>query len=388
MLSGNGRHRRPRQAPALLVAAGVTGSAIAIPLLGAASAHAADGTTWDKVAECESGGSWSADGGNGYYGGLQISQDDWDTYGGTRYAESADQASRSQQIAVAERILADQGTKPWATCALTAGLTSHSGSVDVDTGVGGSGDSDRSGDSGRSNDGSGSADDSDSSGLSDSSSSGSDSGSGPDSGSRAGADGDSGSNSGSGSDASGSDASGSDSSGSSSSHATGTPGPGASEGATKDPKATGGATGTGTATPKSDKTDKPDPAGGGSRQGGDTAPTETPGVDESDNSRQAAGSWSLVDTGTLGSGGRHRGESADESAANGQDAEASGRHADQARGIYIVREGDTLVAIADSLGVHGGWHALYDGNKKVIGADPNHITAGQTLKVGGEKGDK
>src|SRR5512147_1837227 len=73
MLTGNGRHRRPRQAPALIVAAGVTGSAIAIPLLGAASANAVDGTTWDKVAECESGGSWSTDTGNGYHGGLQIS---------------------------------------------------------------------------------------------------------------------------------------------------------------------------------------------------------------------------------------------------------------------------------------------------------------------------
>src|SRR4051794_20203192 len=95
MLSGNGRHRRPRQAPALLVAAGVTGSAIAIPLLGASAANAADGTTWDKVAECESGGSWSADTGNGYYGGLQMPQDYWDKYGGLDYASSPDQASRS-----------------------------------------------------------------------------------------------------------------------------------------------------------------------------------------------------------------------------------------------------------------------------------------------------
>ena len=53
MLTGNGRHRRPRQAPALLVAAGVTGSAIAIPLLGATGASAADGNTWDQVAKCE-----------------------------------------------------------------------------------------------------------------------------------------------------------------------------------------------------------------------------------------------------------------------------------------------------------------------------------------------
>ncbi|WP_234370725.1 transglycosylase family protein, partial [Streptomyces luridiscabiei] len=69
MGSANGRHRRPRQAPAIVVAAGVTGSAIAIPFLGAAGAHAADATTWDRVAECESGGMWSADLGNGYYGG-------------------------------------------------------------------------------------------------------------------------------------------------------------------------------------------------------------------------------------------------------------------------------------------------------------------------------
>ncbi|NEB65776.1 transglycosylase, partial [Streptomyces fulvissimus] len=54
MLSGNGRHRRPRQAPAFVVAAGVTGSAIAIPLLGAGTASAADTATWDRLAECES----------------------------------------------------------------------------------------------------------------------------------------------------------------------------------------------------------------------------------------------------------------------------------------------------------------------------------------------
>lgn len=83
MLSGNGRHRRPRQAPALLVAAGVTGSAIAIPLLAASGASAADGTVWDKVAQCETGGSWSADKGDGELGGLSLSQKDWETYGGS-----------------------------------------------------------------------------------------------------------------------------------------------------------------------------------------------------------------------------------------------------------------------------------------------------------------
>ncbi|MER6130885.1 transglycosylase family protein [Streptomyces sp. NPDC001815] len=135
MLSGNGRHRRPRQAPALLVAAGVTGSAIAIPLLGASGASAASGTTWDAVAECESGGSWSADSGNGLYGGLQMSQETWEGHGGLDYAPSADQASRSQQIAVAEKVLAAKGTSAWATCGLVAGLTQGSDSADVDTGL-------------------------------------------------------------------------------------------------------------------------------------------------------------------------------------------------------------------------------------------------------------
>ncbi len=137
MLSGNGRHRRPRQAPALLVAAGVTGSAIAIPLLGATGASAASGTTWDRVAECESGGSWSADGGNGFYGGLQLTQMDWEDYGGLTYAPSADQASRSQQIAVAEKVLADKGPGVWEACALLSGLGKDTGSADVDTGVAG-----------------------------------------------------------------------------------------------------------------------------------------------------------------------------------------------------------------------------------------------------------
>jgi hypothetical protein len=135
MLSGNGRHRRPRQAPALIVAAGVTGSAIAIPLLGATSASAADGTTWDRVAECESAGQWSADSGNGYYGGLQLSQADWEKYGGLNYAQSADEASRSQQIAIAEQLLDDQGVTPWPTCGPLSGLSRNSGDVLVDTGV-------------------------------------------------------------------------------------------------------------------------------------------------------------------------------------------------------------------------------------------------------------
>ncbi|NUK01588.1 LysM peptidoglycan-binding domain-containing protein [Streptomyces lunaelactis] len=135
MRSGNGRHRRPRQAPAIVVAAGVTGSAIAIPLLGAGSASAADAATWDRVAECESGGMWSADLGNGYYGGLQFSPETWQDFGGTAYAPSADLASRSQQIAVAEKVLDAQGPGEWAGCAALAGLTNDGAATGVDPGA-------------------------------------------------------------------------------------------------------------------------------------------------------------------------------------------------------------------------------------------------------------
>ncbi|NWF29905.1 transglycosylase family protein [Streptomyces sp. PKU-EA00015] len=134
MRSGNGRHRRPRQAPAIVVAAGVTGSAIALPLLGAGSASAADAATWDRVAECESSGMWSADLGNGFYGGLQLSQQTWEEFGGTAYAPSADLASRSQQIAVAEKVLDAQGPDAWQACAPIAGLTNDDASTGVDPG--------------------------------------------------------------------------------------------------------------------------------------------------------------------------------------------------------------------------------------------------------------
>ncbi|NBE52628.1 transglycosylase family protein [Streptomyces boluensis] len=126
MLSGNGRHRRRRQAPALVVAAGVTGSALAFPLLAATGASAAEATvdanTWDRLALCESGGLWSADMGNGYYGGLQFTQATWEEYGGLKHAPSADRASRAEQIAVAEKVLADQGPLAWPTCGLVAGF--------------------------------------------------------------------------------------------------------------------------------------------------------------------------------------------------------------------------------------------------------------------------
>ncbi|MFD6416409.1 transglycosylase family protein [Streptomyces sp. NPDC060194] len=108
----------------------MTGSAVALPLLGATGAHAADAGTWDKVAMCETGGLWSADLGNGLHGGLQFSPETWARYGGLAYAPSADLASRSQQIAVAEKVLEAEGPGAWPGCADISGLAKAAGGSD------------------------------------------------------------------------------------------------------------------------------------------------------------------------------------------------------------------------------------------------------------------
>ena len=77
---------------------------------------APSGHDWAAVAECESGGDWSIDTGNGYFGGLQFSQSTWAAYGGTDYAPRADLATMAEQIAVAERVLARQGPGAWPIC--------------------------------------------------------------------------------------------------------------------------------------------------------------------------------------------------------------------------------------------------------------------------------
>jgi hypothetical protein len=73
----------------------------------------ADGMDWDAVAQCESGGNWRADTGNGFYGGLQFKQSTWDQNGGMGNPAFA---SRDQQIAVANRVLATQGAEAWPKC--------------------------------------------------------------------------------------------------------------------------------------------------------------------------------------------------------------------------------------------------------------------------------
>ncbi|MBU2668257.1 LysM peptidoglycan-binding domain-containing protein [Actinoplanes bogorensis] len=102
-----------------LTAAGVTG---AIGLLGPASPAQAAGTNWDAIAKCESGGNWSINTGNGYYGGLQFSRSTWKAYGGTKYASTANKATKAEQIAIAEKVLKGQGIGAWPVCGKKAGV--------------------------------------------------------------------------------------------------------------------------------------------------------------------------------------------------------------------------------------------------------------------------
>nr|WP_237749657.1 transglycosylase family protein [Streptomyces sp. SS] len=86
-------------------------------------ACAKDQWPWGCVADCESGGRWHVNTGNGFYGGLQFWQPTWVEHGGLRYAGRADLATRPQQIAVAEEVLRTQGWGAWPVCSKRYGLS-------------------------------------------------------------------------------------------------------------------------------------------------------------------------------------------------------------------------------------------------------------------------
>ncbi|MFE1872098.1 transglycosylase family protein [Streptomyces sp. NPDC059496] len=89
---------------------------------------------WDCVADCESGGRWAVNTGNGFYGGLQFWQPTWEEYGGLAFAKRADLASRVQQIRVAEDVLGAQGWSAWPVCSKRYGLAGRMHAVrDGDT---------------------------------------------------------------------------------------------------------------------------------------------------------------------------------------------------------------------------------------------------------------
>jgi resuscitation-promoting factor RpfE len=87
--------------------------ALAPMALATGTASAESGVNWDAVAACESGGNWSTATGNGYYGGLQFTIGTWHANGGSG---SPSQASREEQIRVAENVLRTQGIRAWPVC--------------------------------------------------------------------------------------------------------------------------------------------------------------------------------------------------------------------------------------------------------------------------------
>lgn len=105
---------------ATLAAVSIAGVALSASAANAAVPTATSASVWDSLAQCESSGNWGINTGNGYAGGLQFSPSTWAAYGGTG---SAANASREQQIAVAERVQAGQGWGAWPSCSAKLGLT-------------------------------------------------------------------------------------------------------------------------------------------------------------------------------------------------------------------------------------------------------------------------
>ena len=128
MARNEGKHRGTTSTGRKIARVALTGAVAAAPFaMTVQAASAAPQQTWDKVAQCEGSGNWKTNTGNGFQGGLQFTPSTWKAYGGTQYAPNANQASREQQIAVAERVLQAQGPNAWPVCSKKAGLTKGGG---------------------------------------------------------------------------------------------------------------------------------------------------------------------------------------------------------------------------------------------------------------------
>ncbi|HEV2777835.1 MAG TPA: transglycosylase family protein [Actinophytocola sp.] len=112
-----GKHRKPNAATRTIARIAVAGVALGAPFA-IAAAPAQASPDWDAIAQCESGGNWSINTGNGYYGGLQFKQSTWTANGGTGNPANA---SREEQIRVAENVLASQGIGAWPVCGKRSG---------------------------------------------------------------------------------------------------------------------------------------------------------------------------------------------------------------------------------------------------------------------------
>ena len=113
----SGRHRKPTTSSFSVAKIAITGAVIGGSSVGlAAGAQAATDNEWEVVAACESSGNWAINTGNGYQGGLQFAPSTWLGFGGGEFASAAHLATRDEQIAVAEKVLAGQGKGAWPVC--------------------------------------------------------------------------------------------------------------------------------------------------------------------------------------------------------------------------------------------------------------------------------
>lgn len=110
-----------RRTAAALAIGGAVAATLSMP-----AANAVDGATWDALAQCESGGNWSINTGNGFYGGLQFTQQSWN---GVGMSGSPANATRAQQIEAGERLLAIQGWGAWPACSAKLGLYGKTGAA-------------------------------------------------------------------------------------------------------------------------------------------------------------------------------------------------------------------------------------------------------------------
>ncbi|MEU0400485.1 transglycosylase family protein [Streptomyces sp. NPDC006197] len=312
---------------------------MALPLLATGSASAADAATWDRVAECESGGQWSANFGNGMYGGLQFTQDSWERNGGLAYAPSPDLASRAQQIAVAEKALA-KGSTEWATCAPIAGLTNDGRATGVNPGptvvptapTGPLPESGRTAGTPTAPTGT--------TGTTDRSAT------------------------------------------SATPTAPTTPtAPATSATPTAPATSTAPAAPTTPGTPDASvtpgtpdssgtpETDAPSATPGTGKHRGEAAPEESGETDSSPESGRHASSADKA------------GEKVDATPATDEAKDSGATDSQDTTGEYTVRPGDSLSGIAQENELPGGWTALYDANRQTVGTDPNLILPGQSLDL-------
>ena len=119
--------RKRRSIKARFAGIGVAGAATIAAGVATASEAKAAGSIWDTVAQCETGQNWATNSVPGYSGGLGFANRYWAAFGGTQYSALPYQATREQQIAVAQRILATNGPTAWPVCGPRAGLTKANG---------------------------------------------------------------------------------------------------------------------------------------------------------------------------------------------------------------------------------------------------------------------